>query len=91
MTHDEMHEIKRHFDVVAEALTGRIQQVAEGHQVLVSGQSRILGRIDQLESEMKAMLNLSFAELDRRVRVLEQSLGTIERRLERLEAPSARS
>ncbi|OYV95752.1 MAG: hypothetical protein B7Z68_06745 [Acidobacteria bacterium 21-70-11] len=54
MTHDEMHEIKRHFDVVAEALTGKIQQVAEGHQVLVSGQSRILGRIDQLESELEA-------------------------------------
>ncbi len=71
MTRDEMDEIRRHFDVVAESVVDKIQQVAEGHQVLVAGQERVLARLDRLETridrfemELKGMVNLSFSELD---------------------------
>jgi hypothetical protein len=92
MTHDEMDEIRRHFDVVAESLVGKIQQVAEGHGLLVAGQERIVAgldrletRIDRFELELKGMVNLSFSELDRRVRTLEESLAALAGRVGRLE------
>jgi len=92
MTRDEMDEIRRHFDVVAESVVDKIQQVAEGHQVLVAGQERVLARLDRLETridrfemELKGMVNLSFSELDRRVRTLEASVAALAGRVERLE------
>lgn len=92
MTHDEMDEIRRHFDLVAGSLAGKIQQVAEGHQVLIAGQERVIGRLDRLETridrfelELKGMVNLSFSELDRRVRTLEASLAALAGRVDRLE------
>jgi hypothetical protein len=47
-------ETRRHFEVVAEGLRGDIRQVAEGHQLLVDGQARIIERIDRLERELGA-------------------------------------
>ena len=96
MTGDEINEIKRHFDVVAEALGGRIGAVAEGHQVPAEGQARLLEkmgtlehRIDRLESEIKAMLRLSFVELERRVLGLEATVTKLVDRVERLETSSS--
>ena len=39
---EQQAETRRHFEVVAEGLRAEIRQVAEGHQLLVSGQERIL-------------------------------------------------
>lgn len=96
MTRDEIEEIKRHFDVVAERLETKITLVAEGHLLLVDGQRRLESRMDGLEHQMerfegevKAMLRLSFAELDRRVQALESTLTTIEGRVARLEIRTA--
>ena len=93
MTREEIDEIKRHFDVVAERLETKIALVAEGHQLLVDGQRRLEGKVDGLEQQMerfegeiKAMLRLSFAELDRRVQALEATLTALEGRVVRLEA-----
>lgn len=96
MTGNEMDEIKRHFDVVAEALGSRIGAVAEGHQILAEGQARLLEqmgkvehRIDRLESEIKAMLRLLFVELERCVLGLEATVTKLVDRVERLETSSS--
>ena len=93
MTREEMDEIKRHLDAVAERLETKIALVAEGHHLLVDGQRRLEGKVDGLEQQMgrfegeiKAMLRLSFAELDRRVQALEATLTTLDSRVVRLEA-----
>jgi len=92
VTREEIDEIKRHFDVVAERLENRIDLLAEGHQLLAEGQLRLeerMGGLEQgmrrFEGEVKAMLRLSFAELDRRVQALESTLTAIEGRVARLE------
>ncbi len=46
MNSEEMEEVKRYFGVVAEGLRHDIQQVAEGHQV-------ILGQVQQFREEVK--------------------------------------
>lgn len=96
MTRDEMDEIKRHFDIVAEGLGSRIGAVAGGPQILAEGQGKLLQRmeglehrIDRLESEIKAMLRLSFAELERRVLGLEAIVIKLVERVDRLEAGSS--
>ena len=61
MEKDEIEEIKRHFGVIAEGLRSEIHQVAEGHQVLMDGQARIMDRIDRLERELGAMIKFSYA------------------------------
>jgi len=82
-------ETRRHFEVVAEGLRADIRQVAEGHQFLVDGQARIMDRIDRLESELGAMIRFSYAELDRRIRTLEERFTALQARIERVEARQA--
>lgn len=71
MNREEMEEIKRYFGVVAEGLERKVQQVAEGHQILMNGQSRIMDRIDRLERELGAMIKFSYSELECRMTALE--------------------
>jgi hypothetical protein len=59
MEKGEIEEIRRYFGVVAEGLRSEIRQVAEGHQVLIDGQARIMDRIDRLEGELGAMIKFS--------------------------------
>jgi hypothetical protein len=93
-------ETRRHFDVVAEDLRSRMQLVAEGHQALVDGQQalveghqalaegqeRILVRMERMERELGAMIRISYAELEERIRRCEQGLTTVQERLGRVEA-----
>ena len=83
-------ETRRHFDVVAERLENRIDAVAESLAVFDEKFER---RVDEVEQRMErgfadtqAMIKFSHAELDRRVRALEQSVGDLQVRVERLEA-----
>ena len=62
MTDAQVEEIKRHFGVVAEALRSDIRQVAEGH----SGIGRELQEIRDEFREMRALMRLSFSQLDER-------------------------
>ncbi len=89
-----IEDVKRHFDVVAEVLLGKLAPVAEGQQLLAEGQHKLderFGglerRIDRLEGEIKAMLRLSFVELERRVLALETAVTGLAGRVERLEGP----
>ena len=90
MDQDAVEEIKRHFGVVAEDLRSDIRAVAEGQDLL---REQLSSRIDGLEREMKsefeevkAMIRLSYSELDRRIRTLESDVSDLRMRLERLEA-----
>ena len=82
--------IKRHFNVVAERLESRIQLLAEG---LANLDEKVERRFTALEARMtdqfeetRAMIRLSYTELDRRIRTLESGHASLESRIERLEA-----
>jgi hypothetical protein len=89
-TKDELQaqqtETRRHFDVVGEGLRSQMQLLAEGHQVLVEGQERVLERVERLERELGAMIRISYAQLDDRVRNCERGLAAVQERLVRVEA-----
>ena len=82
----KFEETKRYFGVLAEGLRSEVRQVAEGHQILVDGQARIVEKIEHVERELGAMIKFSYAELDRRIRAVEEKMLALETRVERIEA-----
>jgi hypothetical protein len=62
-------ETRRHFDVVGEALLGRIALVAEG-----------LGALDERLERFRGEVHESFAKVDRRFLHLEARIVSLERR-----------
>ena len=85
-----MAELKAHFDVVAEALGSKIQMVAEGvvnvDQKLDRRLDRMATTIERESEETRALIRLSYAELDRRLTTLEPLTDDLSRRVEDLEA-----
>ena len=79
-------ENRRHFEVVAEGLRGEIQQIAEGHQVLLEGQTRIVERVEEGKRELAAMIKFSYADLDHPMRALEETVPTFQSRVEHIES-----
>lgn len=67
MNDAQVEEIKRHFRVVTEALRSDSRQVAEGH----SGIRREVQEMRDEFREMRALMRLSFSQLDERIRTLE--------------------
>ena len=88
MDRETTDEIKRHFNVVAEGLRSEIRTVAEGLAATNEKIDRLESRIAEELSEIKAMIRLSFGELDRRMRSLESDVTSLRARLEKLEARS---
>lgn len=86
MDRDTAEEIKRHFNVVAESLRTEIRAVAEAQTATNERLDRLEIRIGEESSETRAMIRLSFGELDRRIRSLETDVTSLRARLERLEA-----
>jgi hypothetical protein len=86
----EVTEIKRHFNVVAEGLRSEIRLVAEGLASLDGTVERRFTeldlRMDQRFVETQAMIKFSHAELDRRIRALEEGQASLESRVQRLES-----
>ena len=94
MTDDDLKSLfeqtRRHFDVVAERMEKRIGAVAES---LASLDEKIDRKIDELDGRMRrgfedtqAMIKFSHAELDRRIRTLEEGFADLQARVERLES-----
>ncbi|MEO8035482.1 MAG: hypothetical protein ABI837_13685 [Acidobacteriota bacterium] len=88
-------ESRRHFDVVAEGMKQQFQLVAEGVSSIGERTDRLTGRFDSLEEgmhrefeEVRSMIRLSYTELDRRLRSLEETVGTLQARMNRLESSS---
>ncbi len=86
MDRETADEIKRHFNVVGEGLRSEIRTVAEGLSATNEKIDRLESRISEELSEIKAMIRLSFGELDRRMRSLESDVTSLRARLEKLEA-----
>jgi len=79
-------ETRRHFDVVADGLRKDVQLVAEGVSSLNDQVVRLRGDITGEFSEVKSMIRLSYTELDRRLRTLEDTVLHLGERVNRLEA-----
>ena len=86
----EVAEIKRHFDVVAEQLESQVKLVAEAVSAVDVKIDREIGVLrEEMHTEFeetRAMIRLSYAELDRRLRALEENFTGLETRVRRLEA-----
>lgn len=92
MDRDTAEEIKRHVSVVAEDLRSEVRTVAEGVVAANERLDRLESQIETIESrlerefiETRAMIRLSFGELDRRLRSLESDVISLRARLEKLE------
>ncbi len=85
-----LDETRRHFDVVAEQMRGKLQLVAEGASSLANRLDRLeqnlREEILQAQRELSAMIKFSYAELDRRVQALERGHRELEERVRRLES-----
>ena len=86
MNEEDMERLKRHFSVVAEGLRHDLQQVAEGHQVILAEVQLFREDVKEEFKEVRALLKFSFAELDHRIQSLETDIGVLKSRLDRLEA-----
>jgi archaellum component FlaC len=86
MNNEQMEEIKRHFGVIAEGLRNEIRQVAEGHEVIRSEIRTLREENEQAHREILSAIKFSYAELDQRIRTLEESVSSLQSRMERLEA-----
>ena len=85
-----LEELKGHFDVVAESLGSKIELVAEGvvnvHEKLDRRFDALVTRIEKESEETRALIRLSYAELDRRLTTLEAVADELTRRVDALEA-----
>ena len=86
MDSTDVSEIKRHFGVVAESLRAEIRQVADAVGGVHSELTTFKEEVRQEFGETRAMIRLSYTELDRRLRTLETGHSDLEARVERLEA-----
>lgn len=91
MDRETAEEIKRHFNVVGEGLRSEIRTLAEGITATNERLDRLESRMAEEFDEIKAMIRLSFGELDRRIRSLESDVSSLRSRLEKLEARSGSS
>ena len=86
---DTAVETRRHFDATAERMEKRFDLLAETVQHLDEKLDREAADIrDEMRrgfADTQAMIKFSHAELDRRVRTLEDSVSDLQTRVERLE------
>ncbi len=86
----EVTELKRHMGVLVEGMDSRVRQLAEGQIHFDEKFDRRINaleeKIDRRFEETQAMIKFSYAELDRRIRALEDGHEQVVARLARLEA-----
>lgn len=82
---EKTQESRRHFEVVAEGLRGEIRLVAEGVVALDEKMDRRFAEVELAHREILAAIKFSYAELDRRMRVLESEVSTLKGRVDRIE------
>ena len=85
MNSGEVSEIKRHLGVVVEGLQSQIKQVAEGVLGIRQEMSAFREEVRAEFEETRAMIRLSYSELDRRIHVLEDNFASLEARVQRIE------
>jgi gas vesicle protein len=67
MTDDQMDEIKRHFNAVAENLLHEIRLIAEGHVTLDRKIERVLAESNEQHAEAMAMIRTVHDSLDSKI------------------------
>jgi hypothetical protein len=72
MDRETADEIRRHFDVVAESLRSEIRLVADGVAGLEEKFSLEFVAVRHEVGEVKSLLQVSYAHLDRRLQTLER-------------------
>jgi hypothetical protein len=86
MDREAIDEIKRHFGVVTEQIRAEVRLVAESVATLAESNRAQFVAVREEIAEVKAMINLSYRELDGRLRSLEADVSDLRGRLERVEA-----
>lgn len=89
MNDEQMEEIKRHFGVVTESLRSDIRQIAEGHDVI---RHELQGQREELRDEFKetkALMRISFSQLDQRIHTLESDVSALKSRVDHIESSRA--
>ena len=86
MDAETLEQVKRHFNVATEAMRSEFRTVAEAVGAQGEEMRREFATVRTEIEEVKAMIRLSYAEIDRRFQVLESEVGTLKSRLERVEA-----
>jgi len=78
-------EIIHEFHVISEGLIDQIKLLAEGHGGIIDHLSRMDARLDRMEKEnerqhqeTRALVKISFSELDRRVSDLESQMKDLQ-------------
>ena len=85
MDDQTVEEIKRHFGIVAEGVRGDIRALAEGQLEIRREMGVFRADVSREFEETRALIRLSYGELDRRVKGLETEVADLRTRLERLE------
>ena len=85
MDHETVEEIKRHFGMVAEDLRSDNRALAEGQVEIRREVGALRTDVAQDFEETRALIRLSYGELDRRVKGLETEVADLRTRLERVE------
>ena len=70
MDTETVEEVKRHFNVVAEGLRSEIRILGEGLDATSQRLDGVLSRMADEFRDLRAVIRLSFGELDRRIRDL---------------------
>lgn len=89
MSNEKMEEIKRHFGVVAESLRSDIRQIAEGRAVI---RHELQSQREEVRDEFKetrAVMRLSFSQLDQRIHTLESDVSSPKSCVDGLESDRA--
>ena len=85
MDHEAVEEIKRHFGIVVEDLRSDSRALAEGQAEIRREIGAFRADVAQEFEETRALIRLSYGELDRRVKSLETEVADLRTRLERVE------
>jgi len=95
MDRETADEIKRFVKILFEDIGQKLQLLAEGQHGVQQKVERVDQSMKALEEtlryeivETRAIVKLSFSELDRRLSTLEQNYAAIEQRLTRIERAS---
>ncbi len=86
MDREAIDEIKRYFGVVTEQIRSEVRLVAETVATMDESNQRQFAAVREEIAEVKAMIKLSYRELDGRLRSLEAAVSELRGRLERVEA-----
>ncbi|MCG3774601.1 MAG: hypothetical protein JW395_1424 [Nitrospira sp.] len=78
---DRIEETKRHMGVLAEGLRHDVQLVAEAGQLHSERLADIRREVEMQARETRALLQLSYEQIQQRVEVLERRVQLIEQRI----------